>query len=153
MLPDMKTAERMAETHKQKYEFYSKLKTLLESDPGFVGMLVEYLKKEEEETDSSVSKATTIELCLDILAARNRALGSREIMEEAMSRGYLVGVKNPQHAVTSALSTEKKKRDSRVVYKHRKWGLSIWDDPHHGHHVSPSPEFQAQQEASLNDLP
>lgn len=131
MLPDVKTAERMAEKHKQKYEFYRKLHMLLESDPGFVGMLVEYLKKEEGETDPDVSKTTTIELCLDILAAKSREMGSREIMEAAMSRGYLVGVKKPQHAVTSALSTEKKKRDSRVFFQHRKWGLSVWLDENH----------------------
>ena len=149
MLLDMKIAARKAEEHKENYEFFSKLTELLESDPEFVDKLVDHidtLRLKAETMGPLVPEgATTMDLCLAILQKNNRPMGSREIMEEALKHGHLSNVKNPQHAITSALSDEKKKVASRVTMRKRKWSISEWKPPHYVAREIPASGITVQQ--------
>ena len=127
---ELGVVSRNAEMHKKKYEFFSDLEKLMEEKPEFVQQLQEYLAAKAGPRTVAPQLATNnikkIDMIVKILQENRDWMSPIQITEAAKKMGFAVASKNPRHAFSSALSAEKKRANSRIAHRNRKWGLAEW---------------------------
>ena len=136
---EIEAISRSAERHRQEYEFFTELESLMREKPDFFRRLEAYLKGDTVTATkapntvappSATNGNTKIDVILKILNEEKAWMSSMEISKAAEKKGFTVASKNPRHAFSAALSAEKQKETgSRIAYYKRKWGLAQWVVP------------------------